>query len=54
MKSPKKVILPGSSHKGATGLKKYSIELRLRVLEDLKNGIGMKQVLEAHDISDRR
>ena len=54
MKSPNKVIFSGSSHKGTTGLKKYSIELRLRVLEDLKNGVGMKTVRETHQVEDIR
>ena len=51
----------GSSHKGTTGLKKidnknkkYYIELRVRELEDLKNGVGMKTVRETHQVEDIR
>ena len=54
MKSPKQAIFSGSSLKGTTGWKKYCIELRRGVLEDLKNGIGMKTVLDTHGVSDRR
>ena len=54
MKSPKQVIFSGNSNEGTTDSKKYCIELRLRVLEDLKNGIGMKTVLDTHGVSDRR
>ena len=57
MKSPNIVQsnFSGSSHKGTTGLKKYSIELRVRVLEDLKkNGVGLKTVVETHQLADRR
>ena len=35
-------------------MKKYSIELRVRVLEDLKNGVGMKTVVETHQLANRR
>lgn len=35
-------------------MKKYSIELRVRVLEDLKNGVGLKTVVETHQLANRR
>ena len=35
-------------------MKKYSIELRVRVLEDLKNGVGLKTVIETHQLANRR
>ena len=54
MKSPKKSIGFGRSHKGFSGLKKYSIELRLRALEDLKNGVSMETILETHGINSER
>jgi hypothetical protein len=54
MKSPKKSIGFGRSHKGFSGLKKYSIELRLRALEDLKNGVSMEKFLETHGINSER
>ena len=35
-------------------MKKYSIELRVRVLEDLKYGVGLKTVIETHQLANRR
>ena len=54
MRSPGKTIGWGRSHKGFSGLKKYSIETRLRALEDLRTGVDMDVILETHEINSRR
>ena len=54
MKSPGKSTGLGRSHKGFTGLKKYSIETRLRALEDLRNVVDMDVILERYEINSRR
>jgi len=53
MRSPGKTIGWGRSHKGFSGLKKYSIETRLRALEDLRNGVDMDVILETYEINSR-
>ena len=46
MKSPTKSKGLGRSHKGFTGLQKYSIETRLRALEEIRNGVVMEEIIE--------
>ena len=54
MRTPGKSMGLGRSHKGFSGLKKYSIETRIRALEDLRNGVEMEAILETHGINSRR
>ena len=41
-------------HKGLKGAQEYSFEIRLRAVEDLRNGVSQADVVAKYGISEKR